>query len=243
MAKILVVDDEVEICELIKHEFEKHGHDIEVAHSGEEGLEKLRENYYDALILDLVMPGIGGEGVLSHRDEFAGTAVIILTAHSSTATAVHALRHKANDYLEKPIELKRLVEIVESYIDRFSYGDFTIETSRKMAYYKGEPIPNMTTGLFDIFSIFVRFPDEWFDYTELLKRLFRLYPSYAQDHPDIAKQLRSVEGIEKSRATGFLRAQMSRLRNQVLAPLVDGKEVLTSKTGRVFGWHRDFVER
>jgi DNA-binding response OmpR family regulator len=239
MAHILVVDDEDDICRLIRDAFFRNGHDVDVAHNGRQALELLRQSFYDAMILDLVMPGMTGEQVLDHREEYAETAVIILTAHSSTSSAVKALRTQVSDYLEKPVELARLVEMVESYIVWHSYKDFKVNIQSQRAFYKGELIEGMTAGLFYIFSIFVKYPGRYFTHQELVTQMVKEYPDYfgSDTRAYIAKKVNAVGGIDRITATRYLRPQISRLRRKVLDPLV-GREVITDQKGVGFTWGR-----
>lgn len=239
MARILVVDDEEEIVRLIEGAFYRKGHDVDVAYNGRQALERLRDGFYDAMVLDLVMPEMSGEQVLDRRAEYADTAVIILTAHSSTSSAVKALRTRVSDYLEKPIELARLVEMVESHIAWYSYKDFKIHVPTHRAFYKGEPIEGMTTGLFYIFSIFMKYPRRYFTHQELVTQLVKEYPDYFSSvlRVHVAKAVNTPGGIDRETATSYLRPQMSRLRRQVLDPLV-GREVITSQNELGFTWSR-----
>lgn len=235
MARILVVDDEVDICNLIEGAFYRKGHDVEVAHNGIEALEKLGASFFDALILDLVMPGMSGEEVLDHREKFADTSVIILTAHSSTSSAVKALRKNVADYLEKPVELATLVEMVEGHVAWHTLGEFKIHMPTFRVFYKGQIIEDLPTGLFYIFSIFMKYPNRYFSHQDLVTQMVKEYPDYfASDmRVHIAKAVNAVGGIDRELATGYLRAQMSRLRRGFLDPLV-GREVIVSQNALGF---------
>lgn len=239
MARILVVDDEEDICNLIEGAFYRKGHDVDIAHNGRQALEMLRSTFYDAMVLDLVMPEMSGEQVLDYRSEYEDTAVIILTAHSSTSSAVKALRTRVSDYFEKPIELNKLVELVESHIVWHSYKDFKIHVPTHRAFYKGEPIEGMTTGLFYIFSIFMKYPSRYFTHQELVTQLVKEYPDYfdSEMRAHVAKAVNTIGGIDRETATRYLRPQMSRLRRQVLDPLV-GREVITTQNELGFTWSR-----
>lgn len=230
MARVLICDDEVEICQLIEGAFYRRGHDVTMVHDGRSALEALREDFYDALILDLVMPGISGDQVLDYREEFADTAVIILTAHSSTSTAIKALRNRVSDYLEKPIELGKLVSMVESCVAWHSYGPFKIHIPSHRAFYNDTPV-DMPTGLFYIFSIFVKNPQRYFTHQELVTQMVTEYPDYFNNkrRSHIATQVRQVGGIEQSVAVDYVRGQISRLRREVLDKLA-GMEVIVDQT-------------
>lgn len=240
MARILVVDDEVDICNLIQGVFYRAGHDIDLAHTGAQALEMLRSTFYDAMILDLVMPGMSGDQVLDYRDEYAETTVIILTAHSSTSSAIKALRHKVTDYLEKPVELSKLVEMVESHVTWHSYKDFKIHLPTYRAFYKNKPVAGMTTGYFQIFSIFMKYPNRHFTYQELVTQIVKEYPDYFQHEMRsyVVKGVNRPGGIDRETATKYLRPQISRLRRQILDPLI-GKEVIVTQREMGFTWNRN----
>jgi CheY-like chemotaxis protein len=106
---ILVVDDEVIVARALTRAFESKGHTVSVAHSGEEGLEKWIEILPDAIMLDVVMPGLTGPQVI---EEFKKknikmekpTRVILMTAHSGIKGRETALKLGADDFIQKPFE-------------------------------------------------------------------------------------------------------------------------------------------
>lgn len=111
--KILVVDDEINVCKSIKQAILHENHEIDTALSGEEALEKDAENTYDLIITDLMMPGISGLDLLkilkSRRPEIM---VIMVTGYPTIKTAVDSIRIGAFDYIPKPFtpdELRSLV--------------------------------------------------------------------------------------------------------------------------------------
>lgn len=240
MARVLVCDDEVEICQLIEGAFYRAGHDVYIAHNGNDALAKLRDSFYDALILDLVMPGMSGDQVLDYREEFADTAVIILTAHSSTHTAIKALRSKVSDYLEKPVELSKLVQMVESHVAWHSFGDFKIHIPSHRAFYKEKLIEGLSTGLFYILSIFAKYPRRYFTHQELVTQMVTEYPHYfeSDQRQHIAEAVRSVGGIDAKMAVNYVRGQVSRLRRDVLDPLVGQEDVIVQQNELGFTWNR-----
>ena len=103
---ILIVDDEEEICHLIKSYLSSEGFNVQVAFSGEQALEKVKFGHFDLVVTDLTMPKMDGIGLL-RRLKFSSPdiAVIILTGHGSLETAISSLREgQAYDYLLKPLE-------------------------------------------------------------------------------------------------------------------------------------------
>ncbi|MBN1666773.1 MAG: response regulator transcription factor [Anaerolineales bacterium] len=102
-SRILIVDDEANIRHILERTLRRENYCLEMASSGMEALQKIRENVYDLILLDLFMEPLGGIYVLEElRKIEPDTVVIILTAHGSVDSAVQALRLGAFDYLHKP---------------------------------------------------------------------------------------------------------------------------------------------
>ena len=124
MMKILVVDDEIIVARALRRAFESRGHFVTVAHTGEDGLEKWCEISPDAVLLDVVMPGLTGPQVIEeHRkrrrlgDNACLAQVILMTAHSGIKGREPALELGAHDFIQKPFEdVFALVERVEKLV-------------------------------------------------------------------------------------------------------------------------------
>ncbi len=111
--KILVVDDEKNIRLYLEHLLKRDGYQVKTAENGEVALSSIANEEFDIVLLDLMMPGIGGLQVLSQlHQQQPDTVVILLTAHASLETAVEALRYGAHDYLFKPCEANDLRESI-----------------------------------------------------------------------------------------------------------------------------------
>ncbi|MCB2181393.1 MAG: response regulator [Desulfobulbaceae bacterium] len=108
--KILIIDDEPIILDCLKFELEQTGYEVETAANGVEGLDLIRENYYNLLVTDLMMEGMSGLEVLRVAKEIdPELVVIILTGYGEVASAIEALRLGASDYLLKPCESGELL--------------------------------------------------------------------------------------------------------------------------------------
>jgi DNA-binding NtrC family response regulator len=102
--RILIVEDEEDTANVIRNRLESRGREAQCAADGAEGLEKFKQQDFDAVILDLKMPRMGGMEVLRQiRSLSAYTPVIILTGYGSKETAIEAIRLRVFDYVEKPI--------------------------------------------------------------------------------------------------------------------------------------------
>ncbi|MHB8763112.1 MAG: sigma-54-dependent transcriptional regulator [Deferrisomatales bacterium] len=108
-AKILVVDDEAPLRELLRMELGRAGHQVVTAGRGEEGLARYREEIFNVVLLDIRMPGIDGVETLRRmRGESTIPEVIMLTGHGTIESAVECIKEGAYDYLTKPVKLDEL---------------------------------------------------------------------------------------------------------------------------------------
>ncbi len=123
--KILVIDDEENIRKMLKKSLENSGYRVELALTGEEGVEKVLKNDYDLIMLDLKLPGIEGEKVLKKiRNKDILTPVLIITGYGSIESAVSVMKLGAVDYLQKPFNPEEIKEQVDDIITRKSLENF-----------------------------------------------------------------------------------------------------------------------
>lgn len=117
--RILVVDDEMIVCESCQRILEEEGLEVEIALSGAEAFAKMRENPFDIVITDLKMPGIDGMEVLrTLRKEYPDTIVIMITGFSTVETAVEAMKLGAFDYIPKPFTPDEVTIVVKKAIEQ-----------------------------------------------------------------------------------------------------------------------------
>ena len=118
--QILIIEDEENIARVLQLELEFEGYGTGIAHTGPDGLIKYREQEWDLVLLDLMLPGLNGLDVLRRiRATEAGTPVILLTAKSDVEDKVAGLDLGANDYVTKPFEIDELLARIRSAL-RFS---------------------------------------------------------------------------------------------------------------------------
>ena len=109
MAKILVVDDEVKICELLQRFFEKKGYTVITSNNGMDATEKVQNESPDVMLLDIRMPGMDGIEVLKCVREFnKKIGIIMVTAVMDEDIAKSAMKLGADEYITKPIDLEHL---------------------------------------------------------------------------------------------------------------------------------------
>ena len=119
--RILVIDDEMIVCESCKRILEEDGYEVETALSGMEAFEKMKGNPFDIVITDLKMPGIDGMEVLrTFRKEYPDAIIIMITGFSTVETAVEAMKLGAFDYIPKPFTPDEVSIVVKKAIEKKS---------------------------------------------------------------------------------------------------------------------------
>jgi len=118
--KILVVDDNESICDLLDSMLSDEGYQVSVAYRGDTAVEMLQQDKYNLVMLDLMLPGVHGIEILRViRETCPGTDAVMMTSTASLDTAVEALRLGAQDYLQKPFEnLDVVVHVVEKVLEK-----------------------------------------------------------------------------------------------------------------------------
>lgn len=132
MSRILIVDDESDIRDIIRYNLAKEGYDVETAEDGVSGLKKVAEFKPDLVILDMMMPGMDGVEVCHNiRNDSKNNNIIVcfLSARSEDYSQVAGLESGADDYLSKPISPRVLVSKVKSLLRRKNERNQTIEES------------------------------------------------------------------------------------------------------------------
>ena len=132
MSKILVVDDERNIVELIRLYMEKEGFETICAYAGDEALSKFRDEKPDLIVLDLMLPGIDGWQVCREIRKTSQVPIIMLTAKSETFDKVLGLELGADDYITKPFEAKELLARVKAVLRRT--GAKEEESSKEVSF-------------------------------------------------------------------------------------------------------------
>lgn len=119
--KILIIDDEKNICSAIKGILEDEGYDCDYSLNYADGFRKLQENKFDVLFLDIWLPDIDGiEGLKEIKRHFPEIEIIMISGHGTIETAVDTIRYGAYDFLEKPLSLERIVMIIKHLDDKAS---------------------------------------------------------------------------------------------------------------------------
>ena len=110
-ADILLVDDEEQFLKVLSQRLEGRGMKVDTSATGEDALDKVKDKTFDAIVLDLAMPGMSGMEALKRiRSENPDVQIIMLTGHGSVEKGVEAIKAGAVDFLEKPADLNKIME-------------------------------------------------------------------------------------------------------------------------------------
>ena len=165
--KVLIVDDEPSIRRALRTTFSTLGFDIAEAVTGEQALPLLRASNFDAVLLDINMPGMGGiEACREIRRQFPRLPVLMLTVRDSEDDKVEALEAGADDYVTKPFPIRELVARVRAAVRRsqasprngnpvMSIGEITLDPLRRLVQKRGQAV-HLTPKEFDLLNYLMK---------------------------------------------------------------------------------------
>src|SRR4051812_17500848 len=122
MDRVLIVDDDVELCELVSEYLSGEGFEVEAVHDGNEGLKRSLSGEHVLVVLDIMLPGMNGLDVLRNLRKQSRVPVLILTARGDDVDRIVGLEIGADDYLPKPFNPRELMARVRAILRR-SHGD------------------------------------------------------------------------------------------------------------------------
>lgn len=161
MNRILVVEDEEAIANLIRMNLTNAGYLCDLAYDGLVGADKMENNHYDLCLFDIMLPGLDGYELLEYAKRLE-IPVIFLTAKGEVIDKVKGLRAGADDYITKPFEVLELLARVENILRRFhkteqvlEINDLTIDITSRTVKKKGEQI-DLTLKEFDLLLLFAQ---------------------------------------------------------------------------------------
>ena len=126
MKRILMVEDESSISDFVKLELEYEGYEVTIKEDGREGLKEAVNNYYDLVILDIMLPSMNGFEICRRLKKEKNTPVIMLSAKDSVTDKVNGLQIGADDYIPKPFAIEELLARIEVVFRRMNNVDNNI---------------------------------------------------------------------------------------------------------------------
>lgn len=166
MSKILVVDDEARIRQIIKKYAEFEGHTVAEAVDGMQAIDVCRQNSFDLIIMDVMMPELDGFSACREIRKFSNTPIIMLSARGEEYDKIHGFELGTDDYVVKPFSPKELMMRVNAVIKRsntdsntvndvFSYEGLTVDFSARIVTINGARI-DMTPKEYELFFYMVK---------------------------------------------------------------------------------------
>lgn len=229
MDRVLVVDDDVELCELVAEYLQSEGFEIEAVYSGDEGVERALAADYALVVLDVMLPGINGFEALRQIRAKSDVPVLMLTARGEDVDRIVGLEIGADDYLPKPFNPRELVARIHAILrrarpaaetlsptapDPIVVGDVEMDFGARRVLRDGEEV-RLTAMEFDVLEVLLRSAGQVVSREDLVRRVLgRIYSPYDRSIDVHVSNLRkklghTVNGVERIKAirqVGYLYA-------------------------------------
>lgn len=186
MSKILIIEDDLDIANLIAIHMDDNGHEADKVHDGKEGLLRSMENEYDLIILDLKLPGMDGFEICKKlRQEKIDTPIIMLTSKSEEIDKVLGLEFGADDYMTKPFSIRELVARVKSVLRRgkreshpisstdqvLKFENFYVDISKRIVKANNRQV-ELSPKEFDMLVLLASNPGKTYSRSDLLSQVW-----------------------------------------------------------------------
>jgi phosphate regulon transcriptional regulator PhoB len=182
MQRVLVVDDEPSIVELVQYNLEREGFQVTVERDGAEALKSARESIPDLIVLDVMLPTMSGLDVCRNLRQFTDVPILLLTARKDEVDRVLGLELGADDYVTKPFSPRELVARIKAILRRaakpreskeasIAAQGLVIDAERRHVALDGRAIV-LTFTEFELLHILARHPGRPFSRDELLQRIW-----------------------------------------------------------------------
>ena len=188
--KILIIEDDIEISDMLNDYLSKNNYDTSIARDGINGIKIAKENNPDLIILDIMLPYKSGDEVLREVRKFSDAPVIILSAKESIQMKVDLLKIGADDYVVKPFDLSELLARIETNLKRYvksfnqkiiyNYKNITLNYDLKEVLVD-EDIIRLTSKEFEILYLLIKYPNKVFYKKNLYEAVWEDMYTYDND--------------------------------------------------------------
>ncbi|GKU24099.1 response regulator transcription factor [Clostridium folliculivorans] len=182
--KILVVDDEPKILDVVKAYLEKENYEVTTASDGEEALNIFNKDTFHLVVLDLMLPKITGEDVCHKIRALSSVPIIMLTAKADEDERIEGISIGADDYITKPFSVRELVVRVRALLRRsykdtipladvltFNNGDLEVDIKKLLVKKQGKAV-SLTTNEFKVLTVLITNPGQVFSREQLVDKAF-----------------------------------------------------------------------
>jgi two-component system OmpR family response regulator len=178
--RVLVVEDEIRLAALLKRGLERDGYAVDVCHEGDDGLWMALDNDYDAIVLDVMLPGLSGLELCRRlRAEEAWVPVLMLTARDGIDSRIAGLDAGADDYLIKPFNFGELRARIRALVRRgatsrppiLRVGDLTLDPATRVAARGGQQV-DLTAKATAVLEMLMRHPGEVLSRAQILDHVW-----------------------------------------------------------------------
>ena len=182
-AKILIIEDDPDTARLVGLYLRREGHRVLSASDGVDGLRQARVSRPDLIVLDLMLPGMGGMEICRELRDESAVPIVMLTARVEEADMLGGLESGADDYVTKPFSPRVLVARIKAVLRRtarealergpqqISHGDVTLDLRRRSVRMAGK-VAQLTPTEFRLLSMFMREPGRTFTRDQIIDRVF-----------------------------------------------------------------------
>lgn len=170
MCKIVIIEDDIDICNMIKKFLENNKYSVQYALNGIEGINLCKSFVPDLIILDIMLPGLNGDDVLQKLRKFTNAPVIVVSAKTMVQTKIELLKIGADDYMTKPFDLYELLARIEANLKRTVDNPYqnnntliykNIKINNSLVYINGVLVPFTSTEL-SILELLLQYPQKIF---------------------------------------------------------------------------------
>ena len=195
--KLLIVEDEAKLADYLRKGLVEEGYVVEVTGNGIDGLHMATEGNHDLIVLDTMLPGIDGLGLLAALRQSKQTPVIMLTARHRVEDRVRGLKAGADDYLVKPFAFSELVARIEVLLRRaagaapapdallLSLGDLQVDLARRRAVRAGQRL-ELSAKEFQLLTLLMRRKGEVLSRTEIAEQVWDVNFDHGTNVIDVA---------------------------------------------------------